>query len=168
MTLRTPPPPPEILDALRRDLRRLANNPNSLVPPTNVSVARGLALYLLPEGQTPSDERPIGWRFVVLGEGGAFWVDMKGDLPAAIYRGPAVDDLLRAGDLLEAADLDGEVAVLSLPLVAGGALWVRDRAGSCVQFSPSLSETLQDRETLVEEWRARATDLARHSAELIE
>lgn len=166
MALIAPEPPEEMVDALRRDLRRLARVPASFVPPSNLTIARGLAIREAAAELAGAVE--LGWRFVVTHEEGGFWVDMLGSAGAAVFDGPAVGAMLHAGRLLEDAGLDGEVCVLVSPLIAGGALWVQGEVDRCVEFSPEPSDIIRQRPDVLEEWRARAEDLARQSAGLIE
>ena len=167
MAIFAPPPPAAVLETLHRDLRRLASNSSSLVPPTRLTIASGLAIYQTGPA-SPGQGDVLGWRFVVLHEKGAFWVDVSEGTGTSVFDGPAVGALLRAGELLDAAGLDGEVGVLTSPIVAGGALWVRADTDGCVRFSPELGEIVEGREAVIEKWRARAAELIRQSEDVIE
>lgn len=166
MPLTAPPPPDEVAEALHRNLQRLARAPGSPVPSSQVAIARGLALRT-PVTILPKADLEVGWRFVVTHGKTVFWVDMLGGEEVSIFQGPAVADMLRAGSILEASGLDGEVCVLTSPLIAGGALWVRGLE-SCVQFSPKPNDAVQKRGILVEEWLSRVAGLAGQTAGLIE
>jgi hypothetical protein len=168
MKITAPAPPPEVLTALRRDLRRLARTSSSLVPSRRVSIAHGLALHHVDiASENPVAPASYGWRFLVFDAGASFWADIIGEAMESVVQGPPVQQLAAVAAQAEEAGAAGEARIVTFGLADAAALWIVGEEEDFWRFSPEIDARC-DRAALIEDWKGRANDLARASDGVLE
>lgn len=163
MTITAPAPPPEVLTALRRDLRRLARTSSSLVPSKRLLIAHGLALHHVDiASDNPVAPALYGWRFLLIDAGASFWADIIGEAVESVVHGPPVQQLANVAVQAEDAGAGGEARIVTFGLADAAALWIVGEEEGFWRFSPEIDARC-DRVALIDDWRGRADDLARAS-----